>query len=395
MTDLPSSVLLVDSDGAFAEDASRFLEAHGYLVTHCDSLNAARSRLRGRSPDVVMTEANLTDESGYTLLQVIKQSDPMIPVIFCSAPASASDVVEALRAGVTDYLLKPIEDFDVMLSVLDKAQRWARLEREHAEAQRALLKMNRELNQSLYELERDQSAGRMVQQKLSPLSPVVYGDFQVSYRIVPSLYLSGDAIDYGLLNGRYLAFYLTDIAGHGSASAFVAVWVKQLVRSFFRDQRIFHSRRSFIEDAPRLMQLINRELLKNQIGTHLTCLVGVIDTHTNELNYVVGGHLPLPILVTESGEQVLSGRGKPLGLFEDANWELNTVELPPSFSLLVFSDGALELMDAPGLVEKESSLTRLMAAAKPKTLAEVAQGLALEKVDTVPDDVAMLLIRRD
>jgi serine phosphatase RsbU (regulator of sigma subunit) len=80
---------------------------------------------------------------------------------------------------------------------------------------------------------------------------------------------------------------------------------------------------------------------------------GVIDEETGLLTYSVGGHLPLPVLYTPDSVRYLEGRGLPVGLFNEATYEDHVLELPPTFSLTLMSDGILDLLPEPTLKEKK------------------------------------------
>jgi len=394
-------ILIVEPDFAQRSRFVGHLEACGYVVESYETGEQARSvvsdlptRVVADRPDIVISELALEQGSGIDLLIQVKSLLPGVSVVLTSSQGSARDVVEALRKGVDDYIVKPLDDLAILDRVVEKALNHAQLAKEHAEARKELKRLNSELVESMHALQRDQDAGRMVQERLLPPSRAQFEGFDLSFEIVPSFYLSGDTIDYGLVGSRYLAFYLTDVSGHGAASAFVTVWIKQLVRSFFRDQSVLRTRTSFELDIPRLMHALNEELVAANIGPHLTCFVGVIDTKTLEMNYVVGGHLPLP-MIFENGElRVLLGQGKPLGLFPAATWKQETIRLEKDFSLVVFSDGALELMEGRTLIEKEQALADLLRQANPTELKHIRNSLPLQNHDTVPDDVAMLFVRR-
>ncbi len=394
MSTASANILIVDSDFQLRSSVSDYLEQRGYSVVQCASLADAKQKIVSERPKCVVLETQLDDGSGLELVEYIQALSETISTIFYSVDCASNTIVPALRAGAANFLVKPLKDLEILALSVDRAVRMARLESEYRRNETALLSANRELRENIHLLERDHAAGRLVQQKFLPPSPVSLGGLHVSYRIYPSLYLSGDAIDYGLLNDRYLAFYLTDISGHGAASAFVAVWVRQLVRGLFKEKSIFHSRASFENDAPELMQHINHALIKAEISQHLTCFVGVIDTLNNDMVYVMGGHLPVPMLVSEGRCTPLEGNGKPLGIFDDAEWQLKKVNLSAEFSLVAFSDGVLEVLPENNLVEKEAFLRHKMSNANGYDLDGLRTLLEIEDLSAPPDDVAMLLIRK-
>jgi len=106
-----AKILLVDDD----EDILTFLEIHltgsGYSVNTCLSGQAALDTLGAFKPDVIITDLNMPEMSGFDLMKVIRAECRVpehCPIIFLTAQADASDVVQGLREGADDYLTKPI-----------------------------------------------------------------------------------------------------------------------------------------------------------------------------------------------------------------------------------------------------------------------------------------------
>lgn len=391
MTEQGRQLLVIDDDILVRQSIVAYLEDSGYRIHDEANGFGGMAWFRQHKPDLVLTDLRMPDLDGLTLLKMVKDVDPDIPVIVISGMGMVADVAEALRLGAADYLIKPLVDMEVLTHSINKALAVLDLQRDNQRYRRELEKANRELREYVRVLERDQQAGRQVQINLLPPTPVRYGDITVAHKIVPSLYLSGDFIDYGLINNRYLSFYLTDISGHGASSAFVTVWLKQLVRRIIRERRIFHQQDAFQIDASEWMSMINQELLRSKFGCHLTCFVGILDTHTRQMRYVLGGHLPLPVLVADGKAQFLEGKGKPVGIFKDATWEVFQATLPEKFSLMVFSDGILEVLPPPDLIGKEECLLDLMKGCA-GDLDAIWSSLGLDKLKDMPDDIAVLTL---
>lgn len=208
-----------------------------------------------------------------------------------------SDAVEALRLGAADYLIKPLEDLAVLEHSVRRALDRSRLVLENQRYRDKLEAANRELEASLHLLQEDQTAGRQVQMNMLPESPWVAGEFAFEHQIIPSLYLSGDFVDYFRVDERRIAFYLADVSGHGASSAFVTVLLK-----FMTTRLMFELKRSRMREfkPSEVLSHINRGLINSKLGKHVTMVGGVIDEESGLLTYAVGGHLPLPVLYTPS-----------------------------------------------------------------------------------------------
>ena len=389
-------VLLIDDDLATRDRLASYLRKCELCVEEFDSALSARDYLLKNKAHVVITDLRLPEFNGLDLLRAINDLSAPLPVILMSGIGNVSDVAQALRLGAADYLIKPILDFDVVIHSVNRALQMLVLQQENDAYKARLERVNRELKDHVQLLERDQQAAKLVQSNLLPMTPLTFSGIELSHRVLPSLYLSGDFVDYGYLHRRYVAFYLTDVSGHGASSAFVTVWLKQLVRRLFRERQMFNTEDGFNTAPAELLDVVNRELMQSRFFSHLTCVVGVIDTETLEMCYVLAGHLPLPIIISPDGRaEYLKGKGKPVGLFEDAQWVVNKVQLEKGFQLVMFSDGILETLPEEDLIDREKVLLDAMQGVTSLlSLDEIASRLQLDCNQEAPDDIAMVLIKQ-
>ena len=128
------------------------------------------------------------------------------------------------------------------------------------------------------------------------------------------------------------------------------------------------------------------------MGKHLAMFCGVIDLENNRLTYSVAAHYPPPLLVTDSGTLSLAGRGLPLGLFKEVHHDEHVVDLAQNFTLIATSDGVLEVMPKGSAAEKEKQLQTM--AIRVQTVDDLVALLKLTDDDELPDDVALLVIKR-
>jgi len=225
-----------------------------------------------------------------------------------------------------------------------------------------------------------------------PASPFYAKNFSCEQKVIPSLYLSGDCVDYALLKRRYYAFYLADVSGHGSASAFVTIWLKNLVSQLVRLKQLENQFDSAGYALLELLNIINAEMMDIGLNNHLTCIFGIIDTEKNRLSYVVAGHLPLPVMLCNGKAEFLEGSGKPIGLYANAEWNVYERQLPEDeCSLMLFSDGVLEILPPEKLIEKEQALLQLVEKSN-ANVSDLIKRLALDSIEQLPDDIAMLSI---
>jgi serine phosphatase RsbU (regulator of sigma subunit) len=217
------------------------------------------------------------------------------------------------------------------------------------------------------------------------------GGLSFCHKIRPSLMLSGDFLDYFPLDDKHYGFYIADVSGHGASSAFVTVLLKNLTYRLKRNLK-----RGSSEDLyhpVKVLERINQELLDTECGKHLTIVYAVLNLETRVLNYSVGAHFPMPILLIEGKAQYLEGRGMPVGLFRDAQYNDYHISLPREFTLSLFSDGVLELLTQSSLAQKEEYLLNLIEREAGNHDA-IVKALALESDEDVPDDIALMTVVR-
>jgi len=382
-------ILIIDADEQARNDLSRYLEARGFYVTGYPDIQSARGLFEDELPDVIF--ADLPADAIRDLTTRLADSESFIPVVTCTASNSSTDVIQALRAGATDVVLKPCNDDKGALDdVIGKLFDRVRVNRLNQLYRQELEETNRELRSGIAELRADQNAGRKVQLRMLPDHDLQISGLQVDYKIKPSLYLSGDFLDYFRISEDKVLVYIADVSGHGASSAFVTVLLKNLTNRLQRNLKRQSS--DDILHPERFLERINSELLDTGLGKHVTVFVGIISISERILSYAVGAHFPMPILSFEDGEtRFLEGNGLPVGLFEDPEWEVYQVHLDRPFRLLMFSDGILEVIAPKSLDEKERTLLELVSGGS-HTIASLSEALGLDTISELPDDIAIVSV---
>ncbi|HET7219830.1 MAG TPA: sigma-54 dependent transcriptional regulator [Vicinamibacterales bacterium] len=101
-------IAIVDDDSAFASYLRTFLSLRGYearCYTRGDELLAAMKQTE--APDAVLLDVMMPGLDGMATLRALKATRPEAQVIMLSGRNQASTIVEAVRAGATDYVVKP------------------------------------------------------------------------------------------------------------------------------------------------------------------------------------------------------------------------------------------------------------------------------------------------
>ena len=288
---------------------------------------------------------------------------------------AAPAILSAMRQGVVDIVVTPAAD--------EELDRRVRIGIERARP------ADLRIAGQLHSLERDQRAGRYVQQRMLPPSPFVIGGYRLAHRVQPSMILSGDFVDYQRMGRNHFVFYIADVSGHGASSAFITVILKNFSRRLRRERR---SRKML--DPSEILAALNGELFEQGLGKHVAMFIGVVDLEGNTVTYANAGHFPHPVHAAEDGAAFLESHGKPVGLFGEVTYDVATVSLAPGESLVAFSDGVLEFMQDDGLQAKESRLVDCAAENAPD-IAALWSGLGLVDGTPGPDDMTCLVVTRE
>src|SRR6187397_3369225 len=119
-------VAIVDDDAGFAQYLRTFLSLRGYearCYTRGDELLA--SMKQSEAPDVVLLDVMMPGLDGLATLRALKASRPEAQVIMLSGRNQASTIVEAVRLGAADYVVKPDDPEGLGEIALDAAIRQA------------------------------------------------------------------------------------------------------------------------------------------------------------------------------------------------------------------------------------------------------------------------------
>lgn len=387
-----ATLLIIDDDDVVRASLAAYLDDSGFRVLQAPSGPKGLELFDSERPDLVICDLRMPQMDGLELIRLISERQNDLPVIVVSGAGVMNDAVEALRLGAADYLIKPLEDLAMLEHSVRRALDRSRLRLENRRYREQLETANRDLQASLHLLQEDQDAGRQVQMNMLPVTPWTTDDFHFAHQIIPSLYLSGDFVDYFRVDEHRIGFYLADVSGHGASSAFVTVLLKFMTTRLLYESRRGGTLREF--KPSEVLDHINRGLINCKLGKHVTMLGGVIDQERNVLHYSIGGHLPMPVLYDGESARYLDGRGLPVGLFVDATYDDFEMVLPERFSLTLLSDGILDLLPGDTLKDKESALPELVAGAG-GTLDGLRGAFGLAALHDMPDDIALLVLSRN
>jgi two-component system NtrC family response regulator len=127
---MSANILLLDDEKNYLLVLESVLTDEGYSVTALSSPEMGLAYLDDSEVDVIITDMKMPGMSGQDVLEHVKRNYPYIPVLIMTAFGSIESAVEAMRIGAFDYITKPFNNEELLLS-LDKAARFARTQQEN------------------------------------------------------------------------------------------------------------------------------------------------------------------------------------------------------------------------------------------------------------------------
>lgn len=107
-------ILIVDDDPYFLRVLSRILSAENFQVKTAEGASQATQVLRENAFDLVISDLRLPDGDGLSILQEIRKAGREIPVVILTAYGEVDNYLEAMNAGATEYLNKPVKSDELI-----------------------------------------------------------------------------------------------------------------------------------------------------------------------------------------------------------------------------------------------------------------------------------------
>lgn len=277
--------------------------------------------------DMVLSDINMPQMDGLTLLGKLTDRGPMPKAVMVSAYGDMENIRAAMNRGAFDFVTKPI-DFGDLQATIDKTSQELTLIKSALKSRDELVGLHRELE-----------IAASIQRSLLPRG--VPGDgaggrVDVYADVIPATEVGGDFYDYFMINDRRLGFVVADVSGKGvGAAIYMAV-----------SRTLLHATALENLGAGECLARLNALLcLDTESGMFVTVCYGILDVQTGELEYATGGHPP-PFLVGRSGARALElAGGLVIGMMEDIEFGVRKATLAPGDFLVFYSDGVNEAMD--------------------------------------------------
>lgn len=245
----------------------------------------------------------------------------------------------------------------------------------------------RDLSNSIDDLNTAQRIQRDALQSVLPEDARV--TFSTHY--VPHDLVGGDFFRIERLDPDRYAVLVADVTGHGVAAALYVMQIRSL----------WEEHREALGTPPRFMAALNAGLhtLSRPNDYFATAVHAVVNAATGRVTYVRAGHEPPLLIRADGGVTKLNQRGAGLGLFPATHYAEGEFDLQPGDSLLLYTDGAVEITDSRGTELGTEGLMRLVGdgclQGTGKVLARLDEALlAYSNAIRLPDDLTLVCVQR-
>lgn len=228
----------------------------------------------------------------------------------------------------------------VKIDSLDFEELWARIEtnlRFHQRLQET--RSQHENHPSRSQLNQDtaqqlEMAGR-VQRNFLPSKLPNCSKLRWAAMFHPAEWVSGDIYDITRLDEEHIGFYLADAVGHSMPAALLTMFLKQAAV-----MRQTIGNKYYIFKPWEVIKSLNLHMARQELSGCLfaTCFYGLLNKETLTLKYARAGH-PYPVLIRNHELLQLQTRGGLLGVFAEAEFEQQEIQLQPGDKLFIYSDG--------------------------------------------------------
>jgi serine phosphatase RsbU (regulator of sigma subunit) len=380
---MPRRVLLVEDDAGDALLVRELLAGHtsNIELVHATSITEAVESGELARADCVLLDLQMPGV-GLDRLDALRQlrehsQDSAICVLTGLDDEHLG--AAAMAAGAQDYLVKGKVDGELL-------SRTVRYSVERKRGERTAVR--------LAETQREQAESIRVERGLLP-RPLLNGsqiDARPFYRSGRGrLLLGGDFYDAIRCPDGSVHCVVGDVAGHGPDEAALGAQLRVAWRALVLSG----------VGEPSVLPALQQVLVSERHAPALFTTLCTIAFEDGQAGIRVAGHPP-PIMLGPEPQEIEHVKGPPLGVLRDVKWPLHHVELPPSWAMMLYTDGLIEGFAGPDRTERLWNtgllplITRELAASGTDDLGGLPTRLVerAEELNGGPltDDVAILLL---
>ena len=117
------NVLIIDDEESILSSLRRLLEDKGYNVVTNSNPAAAIEYMRNNIVHIALVDITMPTIDGLSVLSMMKEVNGLTQIIMMSAYATTDRVIAALENGANDFLLKPFNNLEHVVSIVEESEK--------------------------------------------------------------------------------------------------------------------------------------------------------------------------------------------------------------------------------------------------------------------------------
>jgi len=247
-----------------------------------------------------------------------------------------------------------------------------------------------EQEKSLIVMQEEVNLASKIQRELLPKQAPAIPGYEISGKSIPAQMVGGDYFDFIPIDDQRLAVGLGDVSGKGLPASLLMANLQATLRG----QTLFNT--SAKDCIGKSNTLLHQSTSSEKF---VTLFYGILNHHLHQLQYCNAGHDP-PFLFSEGKDTArLRTGGIVLSIMDDYPYSEETVHLEPGDTLLIYSDGVPEAMNASKQQFGEERICELLRQHRTRPVAEqidIIIAAVKEHAGAYPqsDDITLIALKR-
>ncbi len=384
---LPANILVVDDEPdlelLIKQKFRKKVKNNEFNFTFANNGLEALNRIQeDKEIDIVLTDINMPEMDGLTLVSKLTEQYPTLRSVIVSAYGDMGNIRKALNFGAFDFITKPINFEDLEITIDKTIQEVSGL-KEAEDNRQKLTKIQDELNIA-YQIQ-----SSMVPRVFPPYPD--RNEFDIFAKMYPAKNVGGDFYDFFLIDPYHLYFLIGDVSGKGVPAALFMAMSRTLIKAT--------AMRGIPPDV--CLAEVNKLLsLDNESSMFVTVFAGVLNTFTGEVIYCNGGH-NLPYIIKSSGEvlSIENTNGVALAFMDEENlYSSKSYNLSPGDKIFLYTDGVTEATDSDDFFFTDERLEKFLNDHKQDSITDLVNKTVEEVYSystgtTQSDDITALCVQ--
>ncbi|OUF54617.1 two-component system response regulator RssB [Pluralibacter gergoviae] len=293
-------ILIVEDEPVFRSLLDSWLSSLGAVTALAEDGEDAREKMETLTPDLMICDIAMPRMNGLKLVEYLRNNGHQLPILVISATENMADIAKALRLGVQDVLLKPVQDLDKLRETVF-ACLYPNMFNSRVEEEERLF-------EDWDALVSNPTAAAKFLQELQPPVQQTISHCRVNYRQLVSADKPGLVLDIAPLSDNDLAFYCLDVTRAGDNGVLAALLLRAIFNSLLQEQLAHRGQR--LPELGSLLKQVNQLLRQASLPGQFPLLVGYYHSGIKNLILVSAG---LNGTLNAGDRQIQISNGVPLG----------------------------------------------------------------------------------